>query len=71
MVVMSYVIKLLDVLKTNIDIITTDSDFLRLISTIPKGALPAYLIYTIQESDNNEGKPFLTFLSNKFVNPVL
>lgn len=37
--VMRYVIKLLDVLKTNIDIITSDPDSLGLIPTIRKEAI--------------------------------
>ena len=45
---MRYIIKLLDVLKPNIDIIMTDPDTLGLIPTILKEALPAYLIYTVQ-----------------------
>lgn len=65
---MRYVTKLLDALKTNTVIITTDPDSWGLISIILKKALPAYPIYAVQERHNNEENPFLTFQSNEFMN---
>lgn len=53
-----YIIKLLDVLKINTVIKTTDPDSSGLIPIILKEALPAYPIYAVQECHNNKENPF-------------
>lgn len=63
-----YVIKLLDVLKINTVIITTDPDSSGLIPIFLKEALPVYPTYAVQEHHNNKENPFLTFQSNEFMN---